>query len=76
MQDIGSGADTLVIYSFKKGEGVGQHPNTNRGSATVNFLTGDVETVCEGETNFVSLHGALMLIAWLLVAPFGIYYVR
>ncbi|CAN0459914.1 unnamed protein product, partial [Ectocarpus sp. 8 AP-2014] len=38
-EDIETEADTLVIYSFKKGEGVGQHPNTNRGAATINFVT-------------------------------------
>ena len=65
-----------MIFSFKTGEGVGQHPNTHRGAATVNFVTGDVETQCDGDTNFVSLHGALMLIAWMLIAPFGIYYGR
>ncbi|CAM9703751.1 unnamed protein product, partial [Ectocarpus sp. 12 AP-2014] len=47
-----------------------------RGSATLNFATGDVETYCDGETNFVSLHGALMLVAWMLIAPWGIYYAR
>lgn len=75
-QDIDREHDTKVIYSFKTGAGVGQHPNTHRGAATVNFATGDVETKCDGETNFVSLHGALMLIAWMLIAPVGIYYVR
>ncbi|CAB1101232.1 unnamed protein product [Ectocarpus sp. CCAP 1310/34] len=75
-EDIENEVDTLVIYAFKKGEGVGQHPNTNRGAATINFVTGDVDTHCDGETNFVSLHGALMLIAWMLIAPWGIYYAR
>ncbi|CBJ27734.1 peroxidase [Ectocarpus siliculosus] len=75
-EDIENEEDTLVIYAFKKGEGVGQHPNTNRGAATINFVTGDVDTQCDGETNFVSLHGALMLIAWMLIAPWGIYYAR
>ena len=54
---------------------MGQHPNANRGAATVNFVTGDVETECD-DNDFVSLHGALMLIAWLILAPVGIYYIR
>lgn len=65
----------MVIYSFREGAGVGQHPNANRGAATVNFVTGDVETECD-DNDFVSLHGALMLIAWLILAPVGIYYIR
>ena len=76
MQDFDNEVDTLVIYAFKAGGGVSQHPNSNRGSASVNFATGNVETECEGDTNFVSLHGALMLIAWMLIAPIGIYYAR
>lgn len=78
MQDIESvDKKTDVIYAFREGAGVGQHPNTNRGAATVNFATGDTEdeTACSDD-NFVSLHGALMLIAWMLLAPVGIYFVR
>ncbi|CAN0184392.1 unnamed protein product, partial [Scytosiphon promiscuus] len=73
--DVENQADTDVVYSFREGAGVGQHPNANRGASTVNFATGDVEIVCS-EDNFVSLHGALMLIAWMILAPWGIYYVR
>lgn len=75
-QDIENEADTFVIYSFKKGEAVGQHPNTNRGVATMNFVTGDVDALCEETTSFISLHGALMLIAWMIIAPLGIYFAR
>lgn len=74
-QDIESGMDTCVIYSFKEGSGVSQHPNSNRGAAVVNFAAGSMEGMC-GSSNFVSLHGALMLAAWTLVAPVGLYYAR
>ncbi|CAM9534507.1 unnamed protein product [Ascophyllum nodosum] len=74
-QDISDSVDTEVIYSFREGPGVGQHPNANRGAATVNFATANVESVCD-DNDFVSLHGALMLIAWLLIAPIGIYFIR
>lgn len=75
-KDIDDEVETSVIYSFREGEGVGQHPNANRGSATVNFATGETEVECDDQKHFVSLHGALMLIAWMLCAPIGIYYVR
>ncbi|CAM9611990.1 unnamed protein product, partial [Ascophyllum nodosum] len=75
-QDIDGGVDTNVIYAFRKGAGLGQHPNANRGAAAVNFATGDVETECDDNLMFVSLHGALMLVAWLLIAPLGIYFIR
>ena len=65
-----------MIYAFRKGAGLGQHPNANRGAAAVNFATGDVETECDDNLMFVSLHGALMLVAWLLIAPLGIYFIR
>ncbi|CAM9704645.1 unnamed protein product, partial [Ectocarpus fasciculatus] len=72
-QDIEDEGDTEVIYSF--GESLGQHPTSSRGASTINFATGDVDIECD-EDNFVSLHGALMLIAWMVLAPWGIYYVR
>ena len=55
---------------------MGQHPNSNRGSATVNFALGTVENNCEDSSDFILFHGTLMLIAWMILAPLGIYYVR
>lgn len=76
MQDIDDGSiSTSLIYAFKEGD-IGQHANANRGSGSVNFATGDSEAGCDSDTDFASLHGALMLIAWLLVAPVGIYFIR
>eukprot|EP00904_Undaria_pinnatifida_P011028 jgi/Undpi1/7055/HiC_scaffold_21.g09529.m1 len=75
-RDLDREDDTMVIYSYKEGEGVGQHPNANRGSSSINFATGNAEAHCEDDENFESLHGALMLIAWMILAPFGIYYIR
>lgn len=75
VQDIDNALDTLVIYAYREGEGIGQHPNANRGAATINFATGTVETVCT-DNEFITLHGALMLIAWMVLAPVGIYYAR
>ncbi|CAM9152625.1 unnamed protein product [Ectocarpus sp. 12 AP-2014] len=72
-QDIEDEKKTKVIYSF--GESLGQHPTSSRGASKINFATGDTEIECD-ENNFVSLHGALMLIAWMILAPWGIYYVR
>ncbi|CAM9873857.1 unnamed protein product [Ectocarpus sp. 6 AP-2014] len=43
--------------------------------AAPNLQPRGVEIECD-ENNFVSLHGALMLIAWMILAPWGIYYVR
>lgn len=75
-QDMDDGSiATPLIYSFKEGD-IGQHANANRGSASVNFATGDSVTDCQDRTSFASLHGALMLIAWMLLAPVGIYFIR
>ena len=65
-----------MIYSYREGAGVGQHPNGNRGASSVNFATGGAEGKCNDDDNFESLHGALMLIAWMFLAPAGIYYIR
>ena len=75
-QDLDRGRDTMVIYSYKEGEGVGQHPNANRGASIINFSTGNADAHCEDGEDFESLHGALMLIAWMILAPVGIYYIR
>eukprot|EP00904_Undaria_pinnatifida_P011027 jgi/Undpi1/7054/HiC_scaffold_21.g09528.m1 len=75
-KDLDLERDTMVIYSYKEGAGVGQHPNANRGASSINFATGSSEAHCEDTDNFESLHGALMLIAWMILAPVGIYYIR
>lgn len=75
-QDVFLEADTLVVFCYREGAGVGQHPNGNRGASTVNFATGAAEPKCEDKRRFASLHGALMLVAWMFVAPAGIYYIR
>eukprot|EP00904_Undaria_pinnatifida_P011031 jgi/Undpi1/7058/HiC_scaffold_21.g09532.m1 len=75
-RDLDRGRDTMVIYSYKEGEGVGQHPNANRGASIINFSTGNADAHCEDGEDFESLHGALMLIAWMILAPVGIYYIR
>ena len=75
-QDIADSADTEIIFSFKSGAGVAQHPNANRGASTLNFLTGDVDIDYDCNENFATLHGALMLVAWMVLAPWGIYYAR
>lgn len=31
---------------------------------------------CSDDTDFISLHGALMLVAFFFIAPLGIYYAR
>ncbi|CAB1104357.1 unnamed protein product [Ectocarpus sp. CCAP 1310/34] len=72
-QDIENEEKTEAIYS--SGESLGQHPTSSRGANTINFATGNVEVECD-ENNFVSLHGALMLTSWMILAPWGIYYVR
>lgn len=75
-KDLANAAETEVIYAFRGGSGVGQHPSANRGSSTINFALGTVENNCDDSSDFILLHGTLMLIAWMIVAPFGIYYVR
>lgn len=40
LTDIEDGALTEVIYAYREGAGIGQHPNTNRGAASVNMATG------------------------------------
>jgi len=75
-QDIATLAETEVIFSFKSGAGVAQHPSSNRGASTVNFATGEAESADECHENFAKLHGAFMLFAWMVLVPWGIYYVR
>lgn len=43
--DIDNMGETDVIFAFRAGEGVDQHPNANSGSATINFVTGDYQQV-------------------------------
>lgn len=44
-QDLDGDTSTNVIFSFRHGEGVGQHANSNRGAAEVNFASGTSTTV-------------------------------
>lgn len=38
--DIDASASTEVIFAYRQGTGLGQHPNGNRGASVVNFATG------------------------------------
>eukprot|EP00903_Cladosiphon_okamuranus_P012613 g11801.t1 len=75
--DIDLAQQTPIIYAWRSGEGIGKHANSQRGSAQVNFQSGSVigET-CSNPAEYYALHGALLLLAWMLIAPYGIYQAR
>ena len=74
--DIAAGKDTPVIFAWRSGEGIGQHPNSQRGNAIVNFVLVEVYPSCDNSREYYALHGALLLFVWLVVAPYGIYQAR
>lgn len=74
--DIDASVFTEVIFSWRSGEGLGQHPNSQRGSAEVNFVDGTVVIECDESSDYYAFHGALLLMAWMLVAPYGLYQAR
>lgn len=74
--DIASGDDTPVIYAWRAGEGIGKHTTSQRGSVLVNFKDGTLTSTCDGTNDYYALHGALLLVAWLLFAPYGLYQAR
>ncbi len=66
-----------MIYAWRSGEGVGKHPNSQRGAAQINFQDGSaVGDECSEKTEYYALHGAFLLVAWMIVAPYGIYQAR
>ncbi|CAN0439176.1 unnamed protein product, partial [Laminaria digitata] len=75
--DIAAGDDTPIIYSWRSGEGIGKHPNSQRGIALVNFADATAtSSSCDDSTDYYALHGALLLFVWMLIAPYGIYQAR
>eukprot|EP00904_Undaria_pinnatifida_P011388 jgi/Undpi1/737/HiC_scaffold_10.g04201.m1 len=68
--------DTPVIYAWRSGEGIGKHPNGQRGDALVNFADATASSTCDDSTEYFGLHGALLLCVWMLIAPYGIYQAR
>ncbi|CBN76582.1 peroxinectin precursor [Ectocarpus siliculosus] len=75
--DIYLSQDTSIIYSWRSGDGIGKHPNSQRGAAQVNFQDGSVaDEQCSDSAEYYSLHGALLLVAWMIIAPYGIYQAR
>lgn len=74
--DIDTSDDTSIIYAWRSGPGIQQHPNSQRGAATVNFVDGTVAATCEEAEDYFALHGALLLLAWMLVAPYGLFHAR
>lgn len=76
-RDIEAKVKTPIIYAWRAGGNKGQqHPNTHRGSAQVNFVDGTVTTECDESSDYFAFHGALLLLAWMVVAPYGIYQAR
>lgn len=43
---------------------------------SLTFLFGWSGQVCDDDHDFYLLHGALLLFAWMVVAPLGIFYAR
>ncbi|CAM9989598.1 unnamed protein product, partial [Ascophyllum nodosum] len=74
--DLDGETMTYVIFAYREGAGVGQHANFNRGASTVNFVKGTSTTVCEDESDFYLVHGALILFAWLALLPVGVFFAR
>ncbi|CAM9174754.1 unnamed protein product, partial [Laminaria digitata] len=73
--DIAGDVETQIVYSWRSGPGItDQHPNSQRGTAAVNFKDGT--TSCDDTSEYFALHGALLLFAWMLIAPYGIYQAR
>lgn len=76
-KDIEAGQDTPVVYAWRLGEGIGIHTNDQRGSVMLDFANGTVTSICDnGSSEYYALHGALLLVAWLIVAPYGLYHAR
>ncbi|CAM9216757.1 unnamed protein product [Sphacelaria rigidula] len=76
LEDINADRFTDIIYAYREGKGLGQHPNTNRGASSVHFGTATTTEVCEDDMDFYLLHGCLMLFSWMILAPLGIYFAR
>lgn len=75
--DIDLAEQTPIIYAWRSGEGIGKHANSRRGSAQVNFQDGSViGEECNDAAEYYALHGALLLLAWMVIAPYGIYQAR
>lgn len=75
--DIDLAEQTPIIYAWRSGEGIGKHANSRRGSAQVNFQDGSViGEECSDAGEYYALHGALLLLAWMVIAPYGIYQAR
>lgn len=45
--DISDSVSTAIIYAYREGSGVGQHPNSQRGAYNINFDTGDSSEVSQ-----------------------------
>lgn len=43
--DLDGNLETEIIFAYRQGAGVDQHPSSNRGSAAVSFASGDVSVV-------------------------------
>lgn len=75
--DTAEGKDTPVVYAWRLGEGIGIHTKDQRGSVMLDFANGTVTSICgNGSSEYYALHGALLLVAWLIVAPYGLYQAR
>lgn len=68
--------ETPIIFAWRSGQGIGQHRNSERGASKVNLRSGDYFDSCDNSNDFYALHGALLLVAWLMVAPYGLYQAR
>ncbi|CAM9823746.1 unnamed protein product, partial [Discosporangium mesarthrocarpum] len=69
--------DTSFIFAWRSGQGLGQHPNSQRLAAQVNLAQGEGSILCEEEGElYFAVHGTLLLVAWMILVPIGLYFAR
>lgn len=67
---------TTVMISHGKSNRLGTHPGDGYVSASLDLRTGDTEDVTADGSDLWAVHGALMGLAWLVLAPAGVMAAR
>ena len=71
MEHINASQDTYIIFAWRSGAGIIQHPNNQRGPAWENVVSSPVAVARDEYNNGFALLGVLFLLAWMAIVPYA-----
>ena len=71
VEDINASQDTPIIFAWRSGPGIIQHPNSQRGPAWENVVSGPIAVARDEPENDFTLLSMLLLLVWMAITHYS-----